>query len=286
MTSLYKSELGKKEIFKLYDEKLSELGIEYRTRFIDTTYGKTHVIITGSPSNPPLILVHGSNACAPIALECYPNLSSRYQVFVVDVLAQPNKSAETRLSMKDDSYGKWMEEVMDKLGLSEVVMAGFSLGGLVILKTLIYTQTRVKEAFLASPAYIVNGNPLKAMLNIFIPMKRYMRNQKMKYVEKFLSTLFTKRDEFAVKFISQVLLYFEMDFTPVPTINKAEAQKINTPITLIAAGEDVLFPGRKMLKKAQKLIPSLKKTLLLEQSKHVQDEAGNRVVEQLILAGV
>ena len=283
MTSLYKSELGKKEIFRLYDEKLAELNIEYTTCFIDTTYGKTHVIITGNPSNPPLILVHGANGCAPIALECYPNLRDKYQVFAVDLLAQPTKSAETRLSMKDDSYGKWMEQVMDKLGLNEVVMVGFSLGGLVILKTLIYTQTRVKEAFLASPAYIVNGNPFKALLNVFIPMKRYMRHQKMKYVEKFLATLFTKRDEFAVKFISQVLLYFEMDFTPVPTINKAEAQKIKTPITLIAAGQDMLFPGKKMIKRAQKLIPSIKKTLLLEQSKHVQDEADNRALEQLIL---
>ena len=283
MTSLYQSEAGKKEILARYDQKLSELNISYETRYIDTSYGKTHVIVTGDAANPPLILVHGSNGCAPIALECYPNLSSAYQVFSVDVLAQPNKSAETRLSMKDESYGQWLNEVMDKLELENVVLAGFSFGGLIILKTLIHNASKVKEVFLASPAYIVNGNPLRALWNIFIPMKRYMKTQNRKYLEKFLSVVFTQRDEFAISYLSQVFLHFEMDFTPVPVISKQEAQKINTPITLIAAKQDVLFPGVKMIKRSKKLQLPLKRVLLLEESRHVQDTAGNLTVEQLIL---
>jgi pimeloyl-ACP methyl ester carboxylesterase len=285
MTSLYQSEEGKKEIWARYDQKLSELTIPYETRYVDTSYGKTHVIVTGDPSNPPLILVHGSNGCAPIALACYPNLSSAYQVFAVDVLAQPNKSAETRLSMKDESYGIWLNEVMDKLELEQVVLAGFSFGGLIILKTLIHQASKVKEVFLASPAYIVNGNPLRALWNIFIPMRRYMKTQKLKYLEKFLAVVFTQRDAFAIQFLSKVFVHFEMDFTPVPVISKQEAQQITTPITLIAAKQDVLFPGAKMIQRSKKLQFPLKRVLLLEESKHVQDTAGNLIVEELILAG-
>jgi len=71
MESLYKSEKGKSEIFKLYDEKLETLNIDYEYKIIDTEYGKTNIIITGGVSKPPMILVHGSNGCAPIALETY-----------------------------------------------------------------------------------------------------------------------------------------------------------------------------------------------------------------------
>lgn len=283
MESLYKSELGKREILDLYDQKLEDLNIEYESRYVDTSYGKTHVLITGDSSNPPLLLVHGSNACAPIALECYPNLSSKYQVFAVDVLAQPNKSAETRLSMKDASYGVWMNEVMDQLQINDVVLAGFSFGGLIILKTLIHNATKVKEVFLASPAYIVNGNPIKALFKVFIPMKLYMKTENMKYVEKFLSALFTERDEFAIRFLSKAFKYFDMDFTPVPTIKTNEAQKIKTPITLIAAKNDIIFPGGKMIKRALQILPSIKETVLLEKSNHVQSKKGNSIVEDLIL---
>jgi len=283
MATLFKSEQGKNEVFALYEEKLRQLDLTYESRFVDTTRGKTHLLITGPADQPPLLLVHGSNACAPIALEAYPELCKKYRVYAVDVLGQPNKSAEVRLSMKDDSYGQWMDEVMEALGLEQVTLLGFSFGGLVILKTLINHGSRVKAVFLAAPAYLVNGNPLKALWKVFIPMRRYMRTQKIAYIEKFLSVLFTKRDNFAIRFLSKVFLHFDMDFTPVPVISKQEAQKIDTPITLIAAEQDIMFPGKKMIKRAQQILPSLRQAVLLTDSKHVQDAAGNQRVEKLVL---
>jgi pimeloyl-ACP methyl ester carboxylesterase len=283
MKSLYKSESGKKEIHHLYNQKLNELEIEYEYKLIDSEYGKTNIIIVGDSTKPPLILIHGSNGCAPIGLETYPNLHEKFQVFAVDVLAQPNKSAETRLSMKDNSYGLWINDLINQLELKNVTLAGFSFGGLIILKTLIQEETNIKEVFLAAPAFIVNGNPLVALFRIFIPMKRYMKNQNNKFLEKFLKELFTDRDEFALQYLSKVFVHFNMDFTPVPVIKKEEAKSIKTPITLIAAKQDIIFPGIKMIKRANKIFPSLKATVLLEDSKHVQNRVDNKKIEKLIL---
>ncbi|MFT6502225.1 MAG: pimeloyl-ACP methyl ester carboxylesterase [Crocinitomicaceae bacterium] len=283
MESLFKSEQGKKEILNLYNQKLDELNIEYEYIKIDSSFGETNIIATGSASNPPIILIHGSNGCAPIALETYPNLSKNFRVFAVDVLAQPNKSAETRLSMKDDSYGKWINEIIDSLKIENVTMAGFSFGGLVILKTLEFNESKIKEVYLSAPAYIVNGNPLKALFKIFIPMKRFMKTEKVKYVEKFLSEVFTDRNEFAIKYLSKVFLHFKMDFTPVPVINTIKANSIKTPIILFAAKNDILFPGNKMIKRASKIFPSLKSVKLIEDSKHVQNDEQNEMIEKIIL---
>lgn len=283
MDSLYKTEQGKNEILSLYNTKLKELNIDYQYKTIDTNYGKTNIIISGDSQNPPIIIIHGSNGCAPIALETYPNLSENFRVYAIDVLAQPNKSAETRLNMKDDSYGKWINEIIDSLKIENAIMAGFSFGGLVILKTLEFNENKIKEVYLSAPAYIVNGNPLKALFKIFIPMKRFMKTKKIKYVEKFLSEVFTERDEFAVKYLSKVFLHFNMDFTPVPVINKIKANAIKTPITLIGAKNDILFPGIKMIKRASKIFPSLKNHILLENSKHVQSKKDNQVIENIIL---
>lgn len=283
METLYKSEQGKREILNLYEEKLLSLGIEYSSKKIATQFGMTHLLVCGDPTNPPLMLFHGSNACAPIALDVYPNLVEKYQVFSVDALGQPNKSEGVCLSMKDNSYGVWINELIYILGLDKVHMAGFSLGGLMILKTLLHDESKIEEVFLASPAFIVNGNPLKALWKIFIQMNLYMRTKKIKYLEKFLKELFTDKDEFAIAYLSKVFMYFKMDFSPVPIISNKEASKIETPITIIAAGKDLLFPGTKMLKRANKIFPSLKETILLEESKHVQNKAGNLIVENTIL---
>lgn len=282
MKSLYKSETGKAEILNLYNQKLKDLMIDYNFQDLETSFGKTNVIVTGDSSKPPILVVHGSNGCAPIALETYSGLENHYQVFAVDVLAQPNKSAETRLSMKNDDYGKWLHEVIDNLKLKNVTLAGFSFGGLVILKALEFKDANIKEVFLTAPAYIVNGNPLKALFKVFLPMKRYMKTKKTKYVERFLNELFTEKDDFAIQFLSNVFLHFKMDFTQVPVIKRREANSIKTPISLIAAKNDLMFPGVKMIKRARKIFPSLKQTLLLEQSKHVQNIADNKRIVNLI----
>ncbi len=282
MKSLYKSQIGKKEIISLYDQKLKDLNIDYKYKLINTSFGKTNIIVIGDSTKPPILIIHGSNGCAPISLEAYPNLYKDFQVFAIDVLAQPNKSAENRLSMKDDSYGFWMNEIINKLSLTDVTMAGFSFGGLIILKTLIQDEKNIKEVFLSAPAFIVNGNPIVLLFKVFIPMKLYMKTKKSKYLEKFLNTLFTEPDTFALEYLSKVFLYFNMDFTPVPVIKDSEAKLITTPINIFAAKKDIMFPGIKMLKRASKIFPSLNNTILLENSKHVQNRIDNNKIEKII----
>ena len=74
-----------------------------------------------------------------------------------------------------------------------------------------------------------------------------------------------------------------MDFTPVPVIDAKKAREITTPITIFAAQNDILFPGNKMIKRAPKIIPSLRKSTLLEQSKHVHSKEQNEMIEQEIM---
>lgn len=283
MTSFFKSEAGRAAVLSLYDQKLQDLGIDYQAQTVRTQFGETHLLVTGPADGPPLMIVHGSNGCAPIALETYPNLAKKYRVYAVDVLAQPNKSDGARLSMADLSYGQWMNELLIQLGLESVTLTGFSFGGLIILKTLAFDESRIKAAYLAAPAYIVNGNPLKLLWKVFIPMKRYQRTAHAKHVSRFLKELFTDEDPFALEFLSQVFLHFEMDFTPVPVISKTEAGRIRTPVTLFAAKQDLMFPGEKMIKRAQKLFPNLRQVVLFEDSKHVQARVHNGQIEALIL---
>lgn len=285
MKSLYRSELAKKEIIHLYDQKLKDLDIDYTYKLINTSFGETNIIVIGDSTKPPILIIHGSNGCAPISLETYPNLYKDFQVFAIDVLAQPNKSAENRLSMKDNSYGLWVNEIINELNINNVTMAGFSFGGLIILKTLIQDEKKIKEVFLSAPAFIVNGNPIVLLFKVFIPLKRYIKTKKSKYIEKFLNSLFTEPDVFALEYLSKVFLYFNMDFTPVPVIKEAEAKLITTPINLFAAKKDIVFPGIKMLKRASKIFPSLKKTMLLENSKHVQSRIDNNKIEKMITFG-
>lgn len=285
MTSLYKTPESKQAILALYRSKLESLATDYREEDVETRFGSTHVIVTGDAAKPPLVLIHGSNGCAPIALDVYPNLSRHYRVFAVDVIAQPTRSAETRPSMTNASYGIWMNEVIAELGLDGVTLVGFSLGGFIALKTLVEDESKIERAFLIAPVGVVRGNPFRALLGVFLPMKRFIRTGRQRDLDRVIDALFSERDDFATPFLAEVLPNFDLDFTPIPIVGWEDAGRISTPLTVVAAEHDVLGPGRRLLRRARKVFPSLKQTELLEGSKHVQSVRDNQRVEDLIAKG-
>lgn len=279
----FKSKEGKEKILTLYNQKLNELNIRYAEKLIETKFGATNVIITGNSDNPPLVLIHGTGGCAPQILDSFPNLASKYCIYAIDVLAQPNKSAEKRLNMKSLDYGKWLIEIIIKLRLKDVTLVGFSFGGFISLKVLEFNQAPIKQVFLIAPVYIVNGNPLVGIFKMFLPLKKFIKTNKQKYIKKVMDVLFTEYDDFALSYMSNTFQYCNMDFSPLPLISKDSAKNIKKPIYIFAAEKDILFPGKKMIKRAKQLFSSLEDSILLEDSKHVPNEINFKKIEDTIL---
>ena len=278
----FKSKEGKERIITLYNQKLQELNIEYTEKIVKTKFGVTNIIITGDTKNPPLLLIHGTGGCAPQILDSFPNLSSKYCMYAIDVLAQPNKSAENRLDMKSLDYGKWLVEIIVKLKLTEVTLVGFSFGGFISLKALEFNETPIKKVFLIAPVYIVNGTPFLGLFKMFLPLKKYIKTNNQQYIKKVMNVLFSEYDDFALQYMSTTFQNCNMDFSPLPIISKKSAKNIKTPLTIIAAEKDIMFPGKKMIKRAKQIFPSLNEIVLLENSKHVPSNKNFKVIENLV----
>ncbi|WP_397446015.1 alpha/beta fold hydrolase [Polaribacter sp. R77954] len=279
----FKSKEGKSKILSLYNQKLKELQVNYSEKLVETKFGTTNVIQVGYTDLPPLILIHGTGGCAPQILDSFSSLASKYCVYAIDVLAQPNKSAENRLDMKSLDYGKWLMEVVIKLKLKKVTLVGFSFGGFISLKALEFNETPVKQVFLIAPVYIVNGNPLVGLYKMFLPLKKFIKTNNQKYIQKVMKVLFSEYDDFALEFMSTTFQHCNMDFSPLPVIAKNSAQKIKSPIIIFACEKDIMFPGKKMIKRAKQLFPSLEEVILLEESKHVPTNKNFKIIEKLIL---
>ena len=280
----FKSEAGKSKILDLYHQKLKDLSVDYTEKLLETKFGITNVISIGDTNLPPLILIHGTGGCAPQILESFPNLSSKYCVYAVDVLAQPNKSAENRLDMSSLDYGKWLIEIIIKLRLKNVTLVGFSFGGFISLKALEFNETPIRQAFLIAPVYIVNGNPLVGLFKMFIPLKKFIKTNNSKYIKKVLNALFSEYDDFALEYMSLTFQHCNMDFSPLPVISKDSGKTIKTPISIFACEKDIMFPGKKMIRRAKKLFPSLHEVVLLKDSKHVPNTTKFKEIEELILS--
>ena len=282
MPSFFDTLQAKKTIENLYHTILDELSIGYEFIKIETSFGDTNIIVTGSSIKPPLVLLHGTGSCAPLAIESLIGLLDDFKVFAIDIVGQPNLSAAIRPAMDDASYGQWIFEILSRLKIQEAVLVGIDLGGFISWKALVFDAKRIAKAFLLVPAGIVQGDRLKILQQVLLPIKLFKRHRQEKYIHPLLQALFTAPDEFDRVLASKVLLHFNMDSSSIPLIRKEEAQKIKTPVYVIAADDDLLFPGEKMLQQVKEIFPSLAEVLLLKQSKHVPGPASNKRIVQFI----
>lgn len=282
MSTFFDTLEAKKTIENLYHTLLDELSICYEFIKIETSFGDTNIIVTGSSMKPPLILLHGSGSCAPLAMESLTDLLDDFRVFAIDIIGQPNLSEEIRPAMEDASYGQWIFEILTRLKVQDAVLVGIDWGGFISWKALVFDAKRIAKAFLIVPAGIVRGNSLRIKRKIGIPLKLYQQQRHEQELHQLMQALLTAPDQFIMPFLAQVFLYFELDDSPIPLIQPAEAQKIKTPVYFIAADDDLLFPGEKLLKRARDIFPSFAEGLLLENTKHFPDRAGKALITQFI----
>ena len=129
MISKYKSPLGGKLILESYERLLDAWDVEKSETDIATTFGKTHVVAAGSPSNPPLVLFHGvGDDLALMWLYNAKALAERFRIYAVDTMGGPGKSEPNSEYFKSYDQGTWIDELLDALKLQRAYMAGVSNG--------------------------------------------------------------------------------------------------------------------------------------------------------------
>ncbi len=64
--SIYRSSEGEAELMALYDEALAGLGADFESRMVGTSFGETHVLVTGPEDAPPLLVFQDGNFLNPL----------------------------------------------------------------------------------------------------------------------------------------------------------------------------------------------------------------------------
>lgn len=100
METIYKSAAGKAKILTLYDAQLSRLSVPYEDLWVPTSFGDTHLVVTGNPNGIPLLVFHGGNATTAYMLLTSGFLFDDFKIYGVDIIGHPGKSAEVSLSHK------------------------------------------------------------------------------------------------------------------------------------------------------------------------------------------
>lgn len=264
MKSIYRSAKAKSAVIALYDKQINELNIPFKDVYLETSFGKTHLIECGDSNKAPLLVFHGGNATTAYNLKYCDFLLPHFHIYAVDTVGHPGKSAEISISPFNQDYGKWAKEVIEKLGYEQIACFGGSFGAGILVKTMCTAPEMISKSVLLVPSAIKNAPSIKSM-NMMFPMCMYRITHDEKWFVKCILPMAVKE-----KAITKDILLTakcSIDHSRIKSImpqneKTRELQKYKNLVLVMAAQRDCLFPAKGVLRRAKKVWPQSRCYLL------------------------
>lgn len=209
MVKKYKKEEGKDLIYNSYDKLLAAWGVDKEELDVETTYGLTHVIITGKRENSPLLLFHGvGDNSAIMWIYNIQELSKHFFVIAVDTIGGSGKSEPNQRYFKNFDQSIWINEILDSFNISKVNIVGVSNGAYLANYFTLKNKDRVNKIVCMSGG--ITSSPLR-MLKAFLPEALFPNEKSTKKLLRKLSApnsdAFERNEEIMIHW-NYLLKYF------------------------------------------------------------------------------
>ena len=250
---IFKSEEGKQEILAFYKNALSKVDFKYDEIYLDTTFGSTYLLETGSAGKPIVLLFHGSCSNSAMWYADMKLLQDRFHVFSVDILGEPGSSHPVRLDMKSREHALWINEIVNALNAEKVMIIGNSLGAWMAQKYAVNFPAKVDKLVLIAPSGITGARPSY----IFKMLLYAMQGEKgLKKIGKMITGTDSLPEEVLV-FNKLIANHFSPIMGSLPVFSDGELAKIKANTLFMCGENDVIVDAEKSANRLQKLLQNV-----------------------------
>ena len=162
---LYKSVDGYRAIMEWYESLVEKIAVPFESLYVNTRFGRTHLLAAGPEDAPPLFLISGVAGCAPLWRRQLESLSANFRVYAVDIPGQPGRSDPNPPSFLNDDFANWLLDVLCDLGIERAHFAGISAGAWIAMRFASLHPQRVLKVVMLGPTGIAGARlPVKIWL--------------------------------------------------------------------------------------------------------------------------
>ncbi|HEX2619531.1 MAG TPA: alpha/beta hydrolase [Phototrophicaceae bacterium] len=236
----------------LYDILRQRYAVPGESHMVNPRIGATHVLVSGDPSAPPLVLLHGSGLNALMWAYQYAELNRHYRVYAVEIPGHSGKSVRAKLPTGHGA-ADWLSQTLDALNINEPVdIIGFSLGGWVTLRFAVAYPERIHKMTLLAPGGILPV-PLLKVISYAIPSTLTGKPGYRRFVR---ATAVREYDPETLDALASMLQRagFFQAVVPIP-LSDAELSQIRLPTLLIVGSSDFFFPPEASVERVCRLMP-------------------------------
>jgi pimeloyl-ACP methyl ester carboxylesterase len=315
-SKMYKSAAGRKAILDWYDDVVAKIDAKIESQYVETRYGRTHMLVAGPIDAAPLILIPGIAGCAPLWRRQLPEFARHFRVYALDIVGQPGKSDPVTPSFLGDDFSDWMVDVLDGLGIDKAHFAGTSVGGWMVLKLGIHAPKRIDRIVMLSPTGVSRAKlPIKIWVTKFLNKRKDANALQDDLTAKSVTNRSPGRsfgtfDRQLAKLMALCTRHYRVDrsmgiyneqtkkidfFKGMRVLRKfflsepkAVLRKFKVPALLVFGEHEMLYDAQKVARRAKKIIVGLE-TDIIEGAGHaaIYDKPNevNAVVVNYLLTG-
>lgn len=245
--SVFKSPERRDEMRAHYNGILTQFPFEQR--YVDTSHGRTFMLIAGNEANPAIILLHGSNSNSAFWFPEITALSANYRVYAVDIIGEAGNSEEYRPDLYKDDFAIWLKEVINALGLDKTIVVGNSLGGWMALKFATLYPDCVSRLILIASAGIA---PVRQQF-----LKNVQDTQQSNGTVPITSDILGEHG-----IPKEVLVFMNLiaqSYNPIqelPLFSDEKLQMLNIPVFFVDGEDDVIINAKESALRLSRLVPS------------------------------
>jgi len=257
MSEIYRSEAGAQLLREHYLRALAHWPVDHEEHRVPTPEGESFVLACGPADADPLVLLHGSGSNSAQWMARVAELSTRFRVYSIDIIGEPGLSAPARPPLDSDRYARWLDAVLDTLGLGRVPIMAVSLGGWLALDYAVRRPDRVERLALTCPSGI--GRQRKGILFTALPLNLLGDWGRRRSVHAVLGPGLAALDPAeAAELIDQVLLvtrHYRYRLGTLPVFDDAALRRLTMPVHVLAGELDALVDSRETQRRLEALAP-------------------------------
>jgi len=256
------------------------------SRFVGTSYGTTHALVSGPPDGAPIVLIHGAGLTA---ISWYPNaarLAAGHRVYALDSVFDSGLGRQTGLIRGRRDVARWLVEVFDGLDLHRPAVAGLSQGGWVAASLARFAPERASAIALLAPAATVQSFRLPVAL--FVRYSYLLRRgDTVEGSRRTFDVVFGGRfvpDDRFVRLAAVGSANFRYARPPVmPTaFSDGDLRAMSGSLLVLLPSLDRIYSPAHAFERARRLLPNAEVEMVPGAGHFVSMEAADRVSDRLL----